>query len=144
MPIPMELITMGASFVASAVTTLFSQSMKKRQAIFEMAMAKGEKQAEIYQQVREAGTPGFQITRRVIALGVIGAFIWATMIMPVFFPHTPITVGLSETHGGFWFFTDPKEVFTWYTSQGGVVLTPLVTHMGSAITGFFFGNQISK
>jgi hypothetical protein len=144
MPIPLELITMGAGFVASAFTTLFSKSMEKRQAMFEMAITRGQVQAEIYDKVRNSGSKGFQITRRVIALGVIGTILFSTMIAPIFFPDLPITIGLSESTGGFWFFSDPHEEFNWYTFNGGVVMSPLLSHLGYAIAGLFFGNQIAK
>ena len=146
MPIPLELITLGTSFVASAFTTLVSSSMKSREQIFKHALARGDAQAGIADRAaaRGEGNKGFQLTRRIIALSVIGSIIFATMIAPIMFPDLPITVGLSEQTGGFWFFSDPREAFNWYTFNGGVVMTPLMTHMASAITGFFFGNQISK
>ena len=146
MPIPLELVTMGASFLASSFTTLVSSSMKARQQTFEHVLGKAMAQSDIADKAaaRGKGDRGFQLTRRIIALGVIGAIIFATMILPIWKPDIPITVGLSEISGGFWFFSDPREVFNWYTFNGGVVMTPLMTHMGSAITGFFFGNQIAK
>jgi hypothetical protein len=144
MPIPLELITMGAGFVASAFTTLFKTSMDKRQQMFEMAITKGEAQAKIYEGARNGGSKSFQLTRRIIALSCIGGIIFSTMIAPIMWPDLPITVGLSESSSGFWFFSDPREVFNWYTFNGGIVITPLMSHMGSAITGFFFGNQIAK
>ena len=144
MPIPLELITMGAGFVASAVTTLFKQSMDKRQQMFEMAITRGETQAKIYEAARAGGSKGFQLTRRIIALSVVGGLIFSTMIAPIIFPTLPITVGLSESSSGFWFFSDPREIFNWYTFNGGIVITPLMSHMGSAITGFFFVNQVAK
>jgi hypothetical protein len=142
--IPTELITMGASFIGSAVLTLFKQSMEKRQALFEMAMAKSELQQKIYQEARNAGSNGFQITRRVIALGVIGAIVFATLLAPYWIQNVPIHIGLPETTSGFWFLTDPKEVIKWYSFENGIVVGPLFTHMASAITGFFFGNQVVK
>ena len=144
MPIPLELITMGAGFVASAFTTLFSKSMEKRQQMFEMAITRGKAQSDIYKDARSVKNKGFQMTRRVIALGVIGTILFSTMIAPIFWPDLPITVGLSESSGGFWFFSDPHEEFNWYTFNGGIVMTPLLTHMGYAIAGLFFGNQIAK
>ena len=142
--IPLELITMGASFLSSAFLTLFRNAQENKAAMFERAMMASKAQAEIYEQVRSVPDKSFQLTRRVIALGTIGAIVWATMIVPVFWPHIPVTVGLSEMTRGFWFFSDPKQTFEWYTFNGGIVVTPLMSHMGSAITGFFFGNQISK
>jgi len=142
--IPTELITMGASFISSAFLTLFRNAQDNKAAIFERAMTASKAQAEIYEQVRSNPNKSFQLTRRIIALGTIGAIVWATMVVPVFWPHVPVTIGLSTMKGGFWFFSDPKQAFEWYTFNGGIVMTPLMTHMGSAITGFFFGNQITK
>jgi hypothetical protein len=142
--IPTELITMGASFVSSAVLTLWKQSMDKRQALFEMAMAKTELQQKIYSEARSAGSPGFQMTRRVIALGVVFAVIFATLLGPYWIKDIPIHIGMPETTNGFWFLTDPKEITKWYSFENGIVLVPLFTHMMSAITGFFFGNQVVK
>ena len=146
MPIPLELITMGTTFIAGAFTTLVSTSMKQRSQIFKQALGRAAGQADVADRAakRAEGQPGMQLTRRMIALGVIFSIIFATMIAPFIFPELPITVGLSEQTGGFWFFSDPHEVAKWYTFDGGVVITPLMTHMGSAITGFFFGNQIAK
>ena len=146
MPIPLELITMGTTFLASAFTTLVSASMKSREQMFKHALQRGEMQATIGDRAakRAEGQPGMQLTRRIIALGVIGSIIFATMVAPIMFPDLPITVGLSETTGGFWFFSDPKETFEWYTFNGGVVVTPFMSHAGTAIIGLFMGNQIAK
>ena len=142
--IPTELITMGASFIASSVATLFKQSMEKRQALFEMAMAKGELQQKIYAEARAAGSPGFQLTRRIIAVGVVGSVIFATLLAPYWIPNVGIHIGLPETTSGFWFFTDPKPITKWYSFKDGIVMTPVFTHMIGAIIGFFFGNQVVK
>ena len=146
MPIPLELITLAASFIASSFTTMASTSMKNKQVLFEHAITRGDTQAKLYDAAasRGGGQKGFQLTRRIIALSIIGSIIFSTMIAPIIFPDLPITVGLSEQTGGFWFFSDPKEVFNWHTFNGGVVMTPLMTHSATAIIGFFFGNQIAK
>jgi hypothetical protein len=75
----------------------------------------------------------------------IGSVIVWPMFAPIAAPHLDVTVGWTEMAGGFWPFTEAKEVFVWKTvTNGGIVVTPLMTHMCSAITGFFFGNQIAK
>ena len=144
MAFPIQLITMGAGFVASAVTTLMSNALKNRAEIMKLAITRGEAQAKIYEGVRSVKNKGFSWTRRTIALGVIGSVIFATMIAPFIWPETQITVGLTEYKPGFWFLTEGRDAITWYTLPKGVVITPVFSHMIYAITGLFFGNQVSK
>jgi hypothetical protein len=88
---------------------------------------------------------GWHFTRRTIALATIGAVIVWPMFAPVIAPNLQVTLGWTEMTSGVWPFTDPREALQWHTVQaGGIVVTPLMTHMCSAITGFFFGNQIAK
>jgi hypothetical protein len=141
---PVELVTMGLGFVGSAVTTLMSNAMKSRAQIMKLAIAKGETQAKIYEGARSVKDKGFQMTRRIIALSVIGGVLFSTMVAPYIWPDVAITVGLSEYKPGFWFLTEGHDQITWRTLPQGVVLTPVISHMISAITGLFFGNQVSK
>ena len=142
--IPVELLTMGASAIFSGVMTLWKQSIDNKAMIFEQTLAKSKAQAEIYEAVRNNPNKGFHFTRRIIALTAIGAIIVWPMIVPVFWPDVPVTVGWTQMKGGFWFFKDAQESFVFHTVTNGIVLTPLTTHLVSAITGFFFGNQIVK
>ena len=143
MAIPMELITMGAGFVASAFTTLFKQAQDKRQQMFEMAMMRGEAQAKIFRRAREyKGSTGFHLTRRAIALAVIGTLLFSTMLAPIWFPDLHISVMLDQVKDGL--FSGPHDVIKTYTYPEGIVITPVITHMVYAITGLFMGNQIAK
>jgi xanthine/uracil permease len=144
LPIPTELFTLGASFVASSVATLWKQSMEKRQALFEMALAKSDKQQQIYAEARTQGSTGFQLTRRIIAIGVIFSIVICSLYLPYFIKDVPIHIGLPEMTKGFWFFSDPRVVTKWFSFDQGIVIGPLFTHMATAITGFFFGNQVVK
>jgi hypothetical protein len=141
----MEILTFLGSGLMSGIMTLWGKSMENKAALFEHAMAKGEAQAKIYTDARAAGSKGFQLTRRAIALMVIFAVIVWPMFVPVFWPNVPVTIGWTEMTNGFLFFTDPKESVKWISfPAGGLVVTPLMTHLSSAISGFFFGNQITK
>lgn len=141
---PVELITMAAGFVGSGVMTLMNNAMKNRAEIMKLALAKAETQERIYAGARAVKNKGFQWTRRAIAIGVIGSVIFATMIAPFIWPETQITVGLTEYNPGFWFLTEGRDAITWYTLPRGVVITPVFSHMIYAITGLFFGNQVTK
>lgn len=144
MAFPIELITMGAGFVGSAITTMMSNALKNRAEIMQLALAKAEVQEKIYAGARSVKNRGFQWTRRTIALGVIGSVVFATMIAPYIWPDVQITVGLTEYKPGFWFLTEGRDAITWYTLPKGVVITPVFSHMIYAITGLFMGNQVSK
>lgn len=134
---------MGAGFVASAFTTLFKTSMDKRQQLFEMAMLKGKEQAKIFKGAREfKGSTGFHLTRRLIAVSIIGTLLFSTMLAPIWFPDLPISVMLPEVKDGI--FSSPHDVMKTYTFAKGIVITPVITHMCYAIAGLFFGNQIAK
>jgi len=145
MPIPMEILTFLGSGLMSGVMTLWGKSMENKAALFEQAMAKTQLQAEIYDKARNSGSTGFHITRRAIACAVIGAVIVWPMIVPVFWPDIPVTIGWTEMTNGFLFFLDPREAVKWISfPAGGLVVTPLMTHLTSAIGRFFFGNQIVR
>jgi hypothetical protein len=141
---PVELMTMAAGFVGSSVVTLISNAMKSRAQIMELALAKAEVQQKIFEGARSIKNRGFQWTRRIIALGVIGTVLFSTMLAPIWFPDLRITVGLTEYKPGFWFITEGRDAITWYTLPKGIVMTPVFSHMIYAITGLFFGNQVSK
>jgi uncharacterized protein YceK len=144
MAFPIELVTMGAGFIASAATTLMSNAFKNRTEIMKLALAKAEVQEKIYAGARSVTNKGFQWTRRVIALSVIGTVLFSTMIAPYIWPDVQITVGLTEYKPGFWFLTEGRDAISWFTLPKGVVMTPVFSHMIYGITGLFFGNQVSK
>jgi len=144
-PIPMELVTFLGSGLMSGILTIWNKAIESKKAMFEMAMARDEAQAKVLQEVRAAGSPGFQWTRRFIAVMVIFFVVCWPLIVPVFNDSISITLGWTEMQGGFWPFTDAKEMFVWKTIQtNNIVITPLMTHLASAICGFLYGNQIMK
>jgi hypothetical protein len=143
MAIPVELITMAVSAVWSGLLTYGSKRLDHQERLLQHTILKGEVQDKLTESARSMS--GWQLTRRAIALMAVGAVIVVPMIAPFINPNIDVTIGWTEMAGGFWPFTDAKEVFVWKTvSGGGFVLTPLQTHMCSAITGFFFGNQVAK
>ena len=75
MGIPFEMITMLGSTVLGGVMSIWSQSIKAKQAEQKMLLARAEKQAEIFKEAREYENVGFQWTRRIIALTAIFAIV---------------------------------------------------------------------
>jgi hypothetical protein len=92
---------------------------------------------------REYAEPGFQFTRRTIALTIT----FAVMILPILAgwltPDLDIIYGYVETASGFMFFTEPTESVTW-TIGNGIILGPVHWHLMYAIAGMYFGASSVK
>jgi hypothetical protein len=143
MGIPFELITMLGSGLLSGVLTLFSQSQKSKQDAFKRAIEGLSAQSEATDLARRYENKGFQVTRRVIALSAVGAIIVWPKVIAVFWPEIPVTIGYTEWNPGFLFITEGKELVKWQSLKG-LVITPLDTHLLSAIVGLYFGASVVK
>ena len=105
-----------------------------------MLLARGKFQMDEIDKARKYENKGFQWTRRIIALTAVFMIIAYPKLVPVFFD-TNVVLTWTEFEPGFWFLIDKKEVvmdkiFT------GVVITPLDTHLMSAIVGLYFGGSL--
>jgi len=140
--IPLELVTMLGSGLLGGVMTLWSQSMKAKQEAFQRAIDGLAAQSEAYDKARRYENRGFQITRRIIALSAVGAIIVWPKVVPVFWPDLSVVVGWTEWNPGFLFF-EGSEATEW-KSLKGLVLTPLDTHLVSAIVGLYFGASMVR
>lgn len=141
--LPLELITMLGSGLLSGVMTLWGQSAKAKQDAFQRAIDGLAAQSEATDLARRYENKGFQVTRRIIALSAVFAVIVWPKLVAVFWPDIGVTVGYTEWHPGFLFLTEGKETTTWHTVSG-LVLTPLDTHLLSAIVGLYFGASMVK
>ena len=143
MGIPLELMTMLGSGLLSGVLTLFSRSQKAKQDAFTRAIEGLSAQSKATDLARRYENRGFQITRRIIALSAVGAIIIWPKIIAVFWPEIPVTVGYTEWNPGFLFLTEGTELIKWQALKG-LVITPLDTHLLSAIVGLYFGASVVK
>ena len=138
------MITMLGSTVLGGVMSIWSQSIKAKQSEQKMLLARANKQAEIFKEAREYDTPGFQWTRRIIALSAVLAIVVFPKLLPLIDPEANIIVGYLEFKPGFLFF-EGKELLKWEVmSARGLVLTPLDTNLVSAIIGLYFGGSLVK
>ena len=125
--LPLELITMLFSTILGGVMSIWGQNNKN----------KAEQQAMLIGAVNTAREYGskdkhFAWTRRIIALSA------------VWYPEVPVFVGYTEIQGGFWnFLFGPDKQIVWQSAQG-FVITPLDTHIVSAIVGLYFGAGFAK
>ena len=144
--LPLELITMLGSTVLGGVMSVWGQSLKAKEAQQKMLMERANANAGFVQQAREAGSKDkhFAWTRRLIALSAVFSIIVLPKLVAVWYPTVEVYVGYTEIQGGFfnWLF-GPDEAVQW-KSATGFVITPLDTHIVSAIVGLYFGAGFTK
>jgi hypothetical protein len=107
-----------------------------------MLLARADKQMSFVEKARTYENKGFQFTRRIIALSAVFAIIVWPKIVPVFFD-TSVWITWTELSRGFLFLIEQKEVVL-DKEFFGVVITPLDTHLMSAIIGLYFGGSLVK
>tara|TARA_Y100000356_G_C11174634_1_gene243311 strand:+ start:93 stop:524 length:432 start_codon:yes stop_codon:yes gene_type:complete len=142
MGIPFEIITMLGSTLLGGLMSLWSQSIKAKQAQQAMLMERAKFQQKAVQSAREYENVGFQWTRRIIALTAIFSIVVLPKVVAIFYPDISVTVGYTEFRPGFMFFSE-KEVLKWRALQG-LVITPLDTNLVGAIVGMYFGGSLVK
>tara|TARA_B100000795_G_scaffold107563_1_gene79418 strand:+ start:78 stop:500 length:423 start_codon:yes stop_codon:yes gene_type:complete len=137
--LPLELITMLFSTVLGGVMSMWGQNTKNK-AEQQKLMITG------MQDAREHGKTDvhFAWTRRLIALSAIFSIIVLPKVVAVWYPEVSVIVGYTEVHGGIinWIFGGDGTVM-WQSAQG-FVITPLDTHIVSAIVGLYFGAGFTK
>ena len=141
---PFEMITMLGSTILGGVMSIWSQSIKAKQAEQKMLLARADKQAKLFKEAREYENPGFQWTRRIIALSAVFAIVLFPKLLPLLQPDASVIVGYLEFKPGFLFIPE-KEIMKWITlSSNSLVITPLDTNLVSAIIGLYFGGSLVK
>ena len=140
--LPVEMITMLGSSVLGGIMSIWSQSIKAKQDEQKMLLARADNQMKHIEKARTYENKGFQWTRRIIALTAVFMVIAYPKLVPVFFD-VPVILTWTEFTGGFLFLIDQKEVLM-DKSFAGVIITPLDTHLMSAIVGLYFGGSLVK
>ena len=141
---PFEMITMLGSTVLGGVMSLWSQSIKAKQAEQKMLLARANVQQKGLKEAREYANVGFQWTRRIIALTAVFAIVLLPKLVPIFQPDMSVIVGYLEFKPAF-FFLPEKEIMKWVTlSSNSLVITPLDTNLVAAIIGLYFGGSLVK
>jgi len=144
--LPLELITMLFSTILGGVMSIWGQSNKSKAEQNKMLLARANFQAEQVNAARDAGKTDshFAWTRRLIALSAVFSIIVLPKVVAVWYPDVSVIVGYTEVQGGFmnWLF-GPEEAIQWKSAKG-FVITPLDTHIVSAIIGLYFGAGFTK
>ena len=141
---PFEMITMLGSTVLGGLMSIWSQSIKAKQAEQKMLLQRAEVQTAAFKEAREYENVGFQWTRSIIALTAIFAIVVLPKRLPLIDPQAQVIVGYTEWKPGFLFF-EGKEVMQWVPmAHRGIVITPLDTNLVAAIIGLYFGGSLVK
>ena len=91
--------------------SIWSQSIKAKQAEQNMLTAKSRLQQKGFKEAREYKTK-VQWTRRIIALTAVFAIVLLPKLMPIFQPDVSVIVGYLEFKPSF-FFIPEKEIMKW-------------------------------
>ncbi len=108
-----------------------------------MLLAKAGMEVKRQKAARDHDDPGYQWTRRIIAIVSVLSIIALPLIGGFIDPTIPVTHSWEETKNGFLFFTNPTTVTHWGTGYG-MILAPFHTHTVSAIIGMYFGGSSVK
>lgn len=145
--LPLELITMLGSTILGGVMSIMAQRVKAQQEQQKMLLQRAEFNRSAVKDAREAGKTDthFAWTRRLIALSAVFAIIVLPKLVAVWYPDVSVIVGYSEMQTTFWgmIFGGDTEVVKWQAARG-FVITPLDTHIVSAIVGLYFGAGFTK
>jgi hypothetical protein len=140
--LPVEMITMLGSSVLGGVMSIWGQSIKAKQEEQKMLMERANFQMKSVESARKYENKGFQWTRRIIALTAVFFIIAWPKLVPVLFD-VPVILTWTEFTNGFLFLIDKKEILL-DREFLGLVITPLDTHLMSAIVGLYFGGSLVK
>lgn len=141
MNIPTELITLIGSSMLGGIMRLWGASLQSKHIIQTLQLQALTAKAEIITKAREYDNPSFQWTRQLIALTCVFSVILLPKILPVLMPDVAIYFGYPEIQPGFLFFSSDIEKMQWAQLKG-LVITPLDTHLLSAIVGLYFGSSL--
>lgn len=141
-PIPTELATLLGTSLLGGIMKLIAmnQEAKRKERLYAL-QALNARFAQV-EKARKHRDFGFQWTRRVIALLAVLAVIVLPKVVAVWMPDLPVFVGYPEIEEGFLFFTSDVEKIRWVELRG-LTLTPLDTHLLSAIIGLYFGGSLT-
>jgi hypothetical protein len=147
--IPLELVTLIGSTLVGGFLKIWGMKAKHKAQKDQATLAALNAQAKVTKEAREYQNTGFQWTRRFIAITATVAIVAVPILFPAIHSlftdsalYFPITFGYTEASGGFWPFTESKDIVKWTSVNSGILITPFHTHMMAAINGMYFGGSL--
>ena len=137
-----EMITMLGSSLLGGMMSIWGQSIKAKQEEQKMLMERANFQMKSIESARTYENKRLSMDRRIIALTAVFFIIAWPKLVPVLFD-VPVIPTWTEFTNGFLFLIDKKEILL-DREFLGLVITPLDTHLMSAIVGLYFGGSLVK
>lgn len=136
-----ELLTFGVTFLLRAMVTTIHNHQEIRKQELSLMRRANELTAEATHQIREQskGWTLFGITSSILAIMGFFTIIVLPKIVPIFWPNVDVFMAYKELSKGFLFFTSDAMQLK-FTAIHGMIITPLDTHLASAIAGLYFGS----
>ncbi|HQU08364.1 MAG: hypothetical protein B7X06_00080 [Verrucomicrobia bacterium 21-51-4] len=141
-PFPVELITLMGATAFSGVVRAVSMASRARREERLLSLHAMSRQGNLIQAARQCEVSEVTWTRRVITLTTVFFVVVFPKLMAVCMPDVPVHVGYPDVEKGFFLFSSGVERVHWVMLRG-VVITPLDTHLLSAIIGLYFGGAIA-
>ena len=143
MGIPVELISLFGASLFGGIMKIWSSAIQTRRLERLMGMQAFDQRMKFIESARTFDNKGFQWTRRLIALTAVFSVIALPKLVAIFYPEIAIHIGYPQLSKGFLFFTSDYQKIKWIVLKG-LVITPLDTHLLSAIIGLYFGGSLVK
>lgn len=141
MSIPTELLTLMATSSFSAIMKLMGMAADSRRYERLYVLQALNASSSIIDEARRYENRGFQWTRRIIALCAVFFIIAFPKIVPLLKTGVTVYYGYPQASRGFLWFFQSIEKIQWVQMQG-IGITPLDTHLLSAIIGLYFGGSL--
>ena len=138
--LPTELVSLlGSSIFGSLIRLIgFSVTARHRERLIKLYTS--QKMAQSIDCARKHPSVGLQLTRRVIALMAVFSIIILPKLASLLYPDIPIFIGYNQSTDGFLFFSGHTKLI--WAQMHGLIITPLDTHLLSAIIGLYFGSAL--
>lgn len=143
MPFPLEVVTLLTSSLGGGAMSLISSIAKAKQAERTYVLQALSAKADIIAGARQYENRGFAWTRRLISLTAVFFVIAFPKLVAVFMPGSAVHVSYTEVQSFLFFFESESPKVVW-REMNGLVITPLDTHLLSAIIGLYFGGSLVK
>ena len=138
--LPTELVTLLGSSLLGGIMRIWGISLQTKRLNHLLGIHSLKTRAVIINDARRFSNHGFQWTRRIIALTATFFIIVFPKLIAALAPSIPIHIAYTET-SSFLFWANDFSKVNWI-HLSGIVITPLDTHLLSAIIGLYFGGAL--
>lgn len=140
--LPTELISLLGSSLLGGAMKLFALNAAAKRKERLITLQALNARFEHIDKARTYTNWGFQWTRRIIAIMAAFFIIAFPKIVATFLPEVPVQYGYPEIEKGTFFWSLDIDRIQWVQLHG-IAITPLDTHLLSAIIGLYFGGSLA-